>query len=180
MSGAAHDDLVDGCKLADEAFGDASRCENSGLTAMAYLWRRFGPPVNGNDEYKDLAAYYLTTSDEDVVLGIRTSGSPLRYGVFYIAAVEATEPRHFQDGSGKWQVNDEVVQKVNRALVPALRELLVPVFIRDVPINILGVCEYPNEEAGEASAEPSQYAGYGIPEAVMEAVLDDDDTKGGE
>ncbi len=42
-------------RLAVDAWGaEAIRNENGPLTAMAYLWRRFGPPWHGGDDRKEV------------------------------------------------------------------------------------------------------------------------------
>lgn len=47
-------------------------------TLFAYLWRRFGPPSEGSDEYKELVCYYLTTP----VTGVAFRVSPSLSGVY--------------------------------------------------------------------------------------------------
>jgi len=93
-TGAAADDIVDCHKLAIEAWGD--RCDegNSALTAMAYLWRRFGPPIWGSDDHKDLCAYYLTTEDPRVFLWLHLGGSGLAISAGYVALEEIKEEIH--------------------------------------------------------------------------------------
>ena len=77
-TGALSNPFVDGPRLAREAWGDRTDRKNSGLLAMAYLWRRFGPPWWGTDRQKKLVAYVLTTNDPDVFLELNL-GSQLAY-----------------------------------------------------------------------------------------------------
>lgn len=84
-SGAKGDDIVDGCKLADEVWGDAADDPDTGPLAFAYLYRRFGPPPFTGDTYKDLACWLLTTPDPDVFLWLTPAGGAVRYAVGYIA-----------------------------------------------------------------------------------------------
>lgn len=56
-----------------------------------------------------------------------------------------------------WLKGPPVMVAANKALIAALHELLRPVYVRDVPINILGRCD-----DSEHSAEPSEMSGYGI------------------
>jgi hypothetical protein len=87
--GAGGDDIVEGHDLAIEVWGEeACSDRNGGAKAFAYLWRRFGPPWHGSDNYKDLVAYYLTTPDPDVFLWLHPNGSGLKYAVGYIANVK--------------------------------------------------------------------------------------------
>jgi hypothetical protein len=62
-----------------------------------------------------------------------------------------------------------LVGRINRALVAAMRELLRPVCVRDVPINLFGRCA----DAGHA-AKPYRLAGYGVPREAMEAAAKGD------
>ena len=64
---------------------------NSGLTAFAYLWRRFGPPWSGCDDHKDLVGYILGTPHPAIWLHLHLSGAGLDYSVGYVItqAVEA-------------------------------------------------------------------------------------------
>lgn len=68
-------DFFNGSDLAREAWGDSA--ELSPLPSFAYLWRRFGPPWRGSDEYKDIAAYTITTADPGVLLWFTVSASNL-------------------------------------------------------------------------------------------------------
>ena len=65
----------------------------------------------------------------------------------------------------KNQPEGSVIRRVNEALVVAMTDLLRPVYIRDVPINILG--HYPPNavEGRENEAQRSKYAGYGLGDA---------------
>lgn len=158
-SGAASGELADGFELAREAYGlpdvmSPDKGDDSGLTCFAYLWRRFGPPRYGSDPHKDLCCYYLTTDDPDVVLWVRPCGSGLAYGVGYMVSKRlAAGP------------SPSARRRVQGALKRALRELLRPAYVRDVPINILGRC------ADGEPAERSKYAGLGVPPGPLDEML---------
>ena len=82
--GAGADDLFDGCDMAIEAWGkDRADSDNSGLLAMAYLWRRFGPPWRGGDNYKSLVDYTLTTADPYVFVWFHLGGCGLALSLGY-------------------------------------------------------------------------------------------------
>lgn len=85
VTGAAGDDLVNGHALALEAWGSGADQDNSSLTAFAYLWRRFGPPWLGSDDYKDLGKWVLTTADPEVWLVMRPGSSGICYGTAYLS-----------------------------------------------------------------------------------------------
>jgi len=86
VSGAGGDDLFNGHDLAIEAWGkDRAKDKNSALLAMAYLWRRFGPPWRGGDDHKSLVDYTLTTDDPQIFLWLHLSGCGLAYSVGYLA-----------------------------------------------------------------------------------------------
>lgn len=94
LSGASSDDICDAHQLAQEAWGDIAKDKNSGLLAMAYLWRRFGPPWSGGDDHKSLVDYTLTTNDSHVFLWIHLSGCGLFYSVGYLAHEKIKQKFH--------------------------------------------------------------------------------------
>jgi hypothetical protein len=243
-SGAGGDDIVDGYKLATEVWGeDACSDYNGAAKAFAYLWRRFGPPWQGSDDYKDLVGYILTTPEPDVFLTLRLCVSGLKYSVGYLARTsirgeneaaaiewenkfrdwwwaqevvlhpeydkwkkwtkkrkEMISPKFWEDRTqpaiikkaekeiGKfprrkyydikdWKKTRGVVHRVNAALVAAMKELLRPVYVRDVPINILGYCDH--RQVYENAAEHSKYAGYGMNKEYLDKLIAEDEAKYG-
>ena len=248
VSGAKGDDIFDGYREAIKAWGSLCLEDNSGLTAFAYLWRRFGPPFLGSDDHKDLCGYVLTTNDPGVLLWITPSGSNLALAIGYLASKgiskEHEAPRmawlkKFDALFEKWWVsqhpefkgklygkkmkrarelfwidryNPEVLEKaepftkklgrfnrreptaarhrVLRATRWAMRELLRPVYVRDVSLNIFGTFpralvtakqmmgldglplppKVPNSPMGKM-AEHSPYAGYPMPKDALDAML---------
>jgi len=120
-------------ELAKEVFGDnAKTCE--GLIAFAYLYRRFGPPTHGCDDHKEIAAYYLTTDIEGLVLFFTCSASPIKlcFGYMRNSGVLYKLPPRGSEDPNPFQL------ECRKALMDAMRELLEPVWVRDLPINILG------------------------------------------
>ena len=234
LRGARSDEIVDGHALAIEALGEAAKSRDSGLTAFAYLWRRFGPPWLGSDEHKDLAAYYLTTEDPEVYLSVTPSGSPLVYAVGYLSTADIIDEyrvpwvkwetalwRHWvaqhpeidwpnqaewpedrraevldsfyadryreewykaaiaavgdapkRSHPNEWRTAGGICQRVNQALYSAIQDLLRPVYVRDVPLNLLGVCNS-RETYGE-SVDPSPFAGYGVPKEELDKMLQEE------
>lgn len=81
-TGAGSGPVASGTHLAFEAWGDASDDDDTGMLALAYLWRRFGPPTVPGAEM--LGVWVITTSDPDVYLTIRPSGSAIALDVGYL------------------------------------------------------------------------------------------------
>ena len=172
-TGALSNPIVDGPSLADEAWGDRANGEDSGLIAMAYLWRRFGPPWWGADSHKKLVSYILTTHDPDIFLEMNLSGSALRSSAAHLMSrtlyEEAMQPYAAPEPCPTWPDLDNwrevggIVTRVNQALFDAMKELERPVYVRDVAINIFGRCD-----DTDTPAEYSKYAGYGIPQHAMD------------
>jgi hypothetical protein len=81
----------------------------------------------------------------------------------YQRAMEAVGQPPVHHDLRKWREIEGPVGKLNKALYRAMRELLRPVFVRDVSINILGRCE-----PWRVNANPSRFAGMGID---LDAVL---------
>jgi len=213
LFGCSASEEFDGCECADEAWGDTASEPNSGLTALAYLWRRFGPPVFGSDDLKDLCRYQIGTPSPEIFLSVHLSGSSLRYAVGYLAtdairrtlrkaneesfgricdwaqsngyrdltalymdkdgiryAVEAIGPCPALRDGRPLDAMEGPVGDLNRAILAAMRELLRPVCIRDVPINILGCV---GDDWGSAELAPrSKYAGYGVPIEAMDKLIE--------
>ena len=232
--GAAASDLCDGHALTKAVYGAVHR--DSGLTAFAYLWRRFGPPWWGSDSHKELVTYYLGTPVCDVVLGMHLSGSRLGLNVGYLITHDRENRARNTKAIGAWEeqfegwwirmkldeesraflhsnpadddpqlkeisgqfwdarYDHEVVEEaeafvgpfpgrvrqasvyISHAITAALEELLRPVYIRDVPVTILGCLDErsPCWHPGNAHyAEPSRYAGYGVPQEAMDRELEE-------
>lgn len=55
-----------------------------------------------------------------------------------------------------------IARRVKRALVAAMRELLRPVYVRDVPINVFGVMTDDDAAKWKVRATKSPEAGYGV------------------
>lgn len=81
-----------GYDLANEIYGGDAGLEDSGLTAFAYLWRRFGPPALGSDDHKGLASYYIGTPNPGVLLWLGVSAAPLAYAVGFLATEDVRDP----------------------------------------------------------------------------------------
>lgn len=69
----------------------------------------------------------------------------------------------------EWRTCRKVVRDINQALLDALRELLRPVFVRDVAINVLGVCK-----GGGGAVPASPLTGLGVPLDPMRKLLADE------
>ena len=232
VRGAGGDEICNGHELAIEAWGkERADDDDSALLAMAYLWRRFGPPWRGGDNYKSLVDYTLTTEDPHVFLWLALKGCGLALSVGYLVhesihqeahrpmtewckryddwwytthpefkAWEETEENRRKVRAVYWQERDNedvlaaaraaigeiparvdrrqwrtktgVVHRVNQAVFGAMKELERPVYVRDCPFNLLGRCADTDKPA-----EPSRYAGYGVPKAAMDKHFSEDDTQ---
>jgi len=224
-SSASGSDIFDCEEVAQAAWGPRAHDRNSGLTAFAYLWRRFGPSPSGCDGYKDLVSYTLTTPDPDVHLWLHLSGSALYLALGYSCAPSIRKA--IDDVSHKWEAAwheeycqrvipdlddagfealpeeektahrtayyharycttdegkalfEQIVEKIGRrsrepidaakarvqgACILACKDLLRPVGIRDVSINIFGRCDWPKGTPKSVGRGVKQYhlSGYGI------------------
>ena len=84
------------------------------------------------------------------------------------AAEEQIGPFPIPSDPREWRTAGGTVRRVNQALFDAMQELLTPVYVRDVPINLFGRCE-----DTDTAAPRSKYAGYGVPQAAMDELLND-------
>ena len=140
--------------------------------AFVYLYRRFGPPFAGSDSYKDVCAYYIDTSLEDVQVVVRIGGDRAYLGV---AAGMKVQWRYNEDRIRNGDEDTLFMKLAGEALESGIRDLLRPVYVRDVPITLLGrateseLGEYlEDEEQYENEVPRSKMAGYGIPHDLYE------------
>jgi len=152
--------------VAREVFG-APKQDCRGIQFL-YLFRRFGYPIHGWDDYKSLVSYFLTTPDDQVVLWRNPSPSPwssFGYGIHPALAREAqraeyqwrcTDPRTVE-----WE-GHPIYQRIDRAIQAAMNELFRPVSIRDTLYSIMGRVTDNSPHAGWDHAEYSPQAGYGL------------------
>lgn len=217
-TGAKSSTLSDPETLANEIWGESEQDDDSCLSAFAYLWRRFGPPFSGSDDYKDICRYILTTPDKQVFLTITICPGSLNRGVGYLVQkslyaefmapasewYKKTErwfvernpslsgeklseayfnwlssPQRIIDVGNvpldplpdeNWRGGSEIMIRVNTALLTSMKELLRPVWVRDEPINVFGLCE-DKLVASLKSADYSKYAGCAIPAETMNNIL---------
>lgn len=105
-------------------------------TLFAYMYRRFGPPHLGGDDYKDLSAgWMLTTPDQDVFVVVSPSLSGPGFSFRpYFAAINAQEFRSVEE----LKLPADRVAAIRKAYGDTLADLLRPVCVRDHHINALG------------------------------------------
>jgi hypothetical protein len=132
----------------------------------AYLLRRFGPSEWGGDGYKEIACWYLTTPNPDVVLAVYPVASAMRHGFGY--AVNTDRYNNRRDSAQKAEVIE--------ALQAAQKDLLAPVAVRDVLINALGIVpeqDHGDDGPDDDDADPRvvpyfPWAGYGVEHSYFE------------
>ena len=121
---------------------------------FAYMYRRFGVPEFGSDDYKEIANWYITTPDKNVVLCVspRPSGCQHSFGYMMNVAV--------------YRNSDTQIKKLEAAIKAAMVDLCTPVFVRDVPINAAG--RVPDGTDIEEECPPFKWAGYGVGHTYFE------------
>lgn len=154
--------VLDLKSICNELFGDQFGIFSGHVPtgpALAYLIRRFGYPISGSDDDKEICSYWLTTPDPLTFVDVSVRGTK----VDFIPAV----PQKVWEGS---KLEQEAALTHCRV---TLQSLLVPVFVRDRAINILGEVDentlplIPDpDDANEMislSVEPHPSAGYAVP-----------------
>lgn len=143
-------------------YGQAIDNSWTGLIAFAYLWRRFGPPEYGSDDYKDMGCYFFTTPDPDVIFGFYCKPNlvySLTIGLkreIYNSVAKDFSPEHKEEAA-------KIEEKVNSAVRQGLAELLKPTNVRDWEFNIIG------EPGNYNDLVPySKYAGWGVDRKHLE------------
>lgn len=124
----------------------------SGITLFAYMWRRFGPPWFPCDEDKEMASYYLTTDIAGLWLRVscKASGICHCFGYAYNRDFAKKLP-------GNWTIESPFVLECQKELGRVILDLTVPVYVRDIGINLFGLFD-----DSEDSHQPSKYAGLGF------------------
>lgn len=143
-------------RLADVAFGKEIASQ-SGVALFAYMWRRFGPPWFGSDGEKELAEWVISTRLDGIFLVVSPKGGALRHSFAVLYGAPQFD-RFPADGYS----DNEAVLECRAELVRAMRDLLNPVFVRDVPINALGRMEENDIQSGAIVYDCSVYAGLGM------------------
>lgn len=143
-------------RLADVAFGK-DVADESGVSLFAYMWRRFGPPWFGSDEDKELAEWVISTRLDGLFLVVSPKGGALRHS-FAVLYGMAQIGRFPADGYS----DNAAVLECRAELVRTMRDLLNPVFVRDVPINALGRMDEESIPVGAIVYDRSVYAGLGM------------------
>jgi len=125
---------------------------------FAYMYRRFGPTEYGSDYHKEIACWYITTPDPNVVLVVTPRPSSIRFCFGY-----HVNERIYYDRRNKGQV-----EAVNRALKAAMRDLLVPTNVRDIFINAAGRVK--DEDIPEETVGYFKHAGCGVMKEYYESL----------
>ena len=94
-----------------------------------YLYRRFGPPLQGTDTENVIAEYHLTTDDDNILLRV-SIGACYMFGV----EVRAAKYREWRDGQ-YFTFTEERAECIICALRAALLELMGPQHIRDTELT---------------------------------------------
>ncbi len=144
---------------------------------FAYLFRRFGYPSWAWDSDKELTHYCLTTPLEDVFLtvcpamgGDYSGGydcTELMFGYCIERSIEEEyHTLYRQRKLDEWETSPRYTACV-KALKAALRDLLRPVYVRDVPINCYGRVMDESFKGFPAEVEPYHAAGYSFPRTLF-------------
>ena len=151
--------------IADEVFGELA--VKPALSHVAYLFRRFGPPFWGGDPHKEIAQWILTTGKPNLFFWVSCKATALR-GCFGVLMGPGLERRFGRQLHG--EPPNRLLAECREELLACFRDLLRPVFVRDVPINLLGRCE-DTPAAYENRVQRSRYAGYGCDRGALDATI---------
>lgn len=142
-------------KLNDDRIDDIASIDSG--KAFVYLYRRFGFTASGSDGQKEVCDYVIPTSHPEVFVVIHIGATRAYLGV---TSTREAHRRYTQEELGSLGVATVYMQQIHQAVEDCLRDLLRPVRVRDVAINLLGVV--PDADVND-EAERSPAAGYGVP-----------------
>ncbi len=139
---------------------------------FAYMYRRFGPPHVGGDDYKDLAAGWLiTTPDPSLCLMVSPSlsGADFSLKPYFTPGDAKADPRLVD------ALPDSRVAELKVAYRATLVDLLRPVCVRDSWINAMGEVDEESsllaynddEDTHLYTAERHDSSGNGIPLGLL-------------
>ena len=167
-------------KISEDVFTE----QLGGGDLFAYLFRRFGYPNVGWDDYKELANYVISTPMEDVFLEICPYlGGPktsLHFGYLVSTEIDAKLAQEMlkdrQKDTFAWKEwpTESYIYRCSKALQEAIRDLERPVFVRDIPINCKGRINDEQMDGLRKEADYSDHAGYGIPDKIIKRLMDED------
>jgi hypothetical protein len=100
-----------------------------GLTLM-YLIRRFGFPLHGCDEYKEIAQWLITTAHDGIILGV--SPKPHRVYFHYLASKQLISSLYSSDEAEKTKTQEFVLLHLINAVEDMINK---PISVRDTWFN---------------------------------------------
>jgi len=140
--------IADPGQYADDIFPQGNYA-----SLFVYMYRRFGIPVSGSDPYKEIACWYLTTSDAAVALIVSPRPSGLRYSFGYLIDTNIYGYNSHDDV-------ETIRIKIEPSLKLSMKDLLIPTNVRDVYINAEGLIG--NDMEVKETCEYFKWAGYGV------------------
>jgi len=120
---------------------------------FVYMFRRFGIPESGSDDYKEIACWYLTTPDPAVGLMVSPRPNGLRYSFGYLVDTDVYNYHSHDDV-------EAIRLKIEPSLKQAMKDLLIPTNVRDTFINAVGRVK--DDDIGKTTCGYSKWAGYGV------------------
>lgn len=124
---------------------------------FAYMYRRFGIPQYGSDGHKEIAIWYITTPDPHVALRVSPKPSGIEHSFGYVIDLRIYNDRR----------KEKQVKAVQKAMIAAILDLLTPVFVRDVPIDAIGISKG-SADIYDNACDVWRWAGYGVPVEYFE------------
>lgn len=123
-----------------------------------YLFRRFGPPIDGIDMYKEAASYTLTTPMDGIYLRVIIR-CPNTWGMDFGYAVRSDIADEIM---AEW-TSGPTTDKVKEAIRRAIEDLARPTYTRDVYFNMFGYIRDDELEHNDVE-ECSTYKGLAVAE----------------
>ncbi|MHC2876291.1 hypothetical protein ACUXLG_005334 [Ralstonia sp. 121560039-2] len=131
-------DLWDGYALSDAVLDSTPLKKVHWATLFAYMHRRFGPPNDGGDNFKDLTAHWIINSpDPDVFVVVNPALSGPGFSVAPYLRASASAAGQVPCAS-EMGLHPDRVTAIQVAYKATLLDLLRPVSVRDRYINALG------------------------------------------
>lgn len=140
--------IADPGSYADDIF------QNGDFASLfVYMFRRFGTPPSGSDDYKEIACWYLTTPDHAVALMVSPRPSGLRYSFGYIINTNVYNYNSHDD-------IEAIRIKIEPPLKQSMENLLIPTNVRDTFINAIG--KISDDAKIKETCDYFKWAGYGV------------------
>jgi hypothetical protein len=124
---------------------------------FTYMYRRFGPSEFGGDSFKEVMRWKLKTKDENVLLLVSPNITDSQSTLLSFGFSVNTNVIKLYNLSREEEIT------INKLFEDTINDLLTPVCVRDIMINIKGIYN-----GGVKPVDYFKYSGFGVDHSCFE------------